>query len=288
MDSQMLTEKNEKSAWCATALAMTAAALLIVGYLPAYRLLVNVWLSSEEYSHAFLVLPIIGYMVWARRSGLADGTGRFSWVGLLMLAAATFLYKFALLTQVNTVILLTMLMALVGAAVYLRGVEVIKLLATPLILLALLIPPPDQLYIQVTAPLQLRVSQVAEWIIGGFGVPILREGNVMTVPLKSFEVVEACSGMRSLITLLTLSVIMGYFFLSRKRSKIALAAAAVPAAIFINIIRVACMVLLFHFFGWDLTAGTPHTLLGIFTFGLALVTLYLVQWMLITWEKRSQ
>jgi exosortase len=227
-------------------------------------------------------------MVWSKRSVLAEATVRFSFIGLLILIVSAPLYMFALLTQVHTVIALSMFLTIIGAMIYLAGAKSIKELATPLILLLMLIPVPDQLYIQITFPLQLKVSQISEVFIRLFGVPILREGNVMNIPGKSFEVVEACSGLRSVITLLTLSVIMGYFMLKRLPSKLILVAAAVPTAIFVNIIRVIFMILLFHFFGLDLTAGTLHTITGLLIFGIALVILFLLLKVLEHWETKSK
>jgi exosortase len=152
----------------------------------------------------------------------------------------------------------------------------------------MLIPVPDQLYIQITFPLQLMVSQISEVAIRLVGVPILREGNVMNIPEKSFEVVEACSGLRSMITMLTLSVIMGYFMLKRISSKWVLVAAGVPTAIFVNIIRVVFMILLFHFFRLDLTEGVLHTVTGLLIFGIALVILFLLLKGLELWETKSK
>jgi exosortase len=172
--------------------------------------------------------------------------------------------------------------------IYLAGANSIKELATPLILLLMLIPVPDQLYIQITFPLQLKVSQISEVFIRMFGVPILREGNVMHIPDKIFEVVEACSGLRSMITMLTLSVIMGYFMLKRIPSKWVLVAAGVPTAIFVNIIRVVTMILLFHFFKLDLTEGASHTVTGLLIFGIALVILFLLLKVLELWETKSK
>jgi exosortase len=262
--------------------------LFVVGYLPVFQILVKKWLASDEYSHAFLALPIIFFMVWRERALLAEGPVRFSSVGLLILVVSAPLYMFALLTKVHTVIALSMFLTVLGAVIYLGGAKAVRELATPLILLLMLIPVPEQLYIQLTFPLQLKVSQISEVFIRMFGVPILREGNIMNIPEKSFEVVEACSGLRSMITLLTLSVIMGYFFLKRLSSKLILVVAAVPTAIFVNIIRVVFMILLFHFFRLDLTEGTLHTVTGILIFGIALAILFLLLKVLEIWETKSK
>ena len=269
-------------------LALTALTLFIVGYLPVFQILVKKWLASDEYSHAFLTLPIIFYMIWRKRALLAEGPVRFSSAGLLILILSAPVYMFALLTQVHTVIALSMFLTVMGAVIYLGGAKALKELATPLILFLMLIPVPDQLYIQVTFPLQLKVSQISEVVIRLLGVPILREGNVMNIPEKSFEVVEACSGLRSMITMLTLSVIVGYFMLKRISSKLILVAAGVPTAVLVNIIRVVFMILLYHFFRLDLTRGALHTVTGLLIFVIALVILFLLMKVLELWETKSK
>jgi exosortase len=267
-------------------LGSLSVALFAAAYYPAFRILVSKWSNSEEYSHAFLTLPILLYMVWGKKTVLLDKKQNYNLFGLVLVLSATVSYLFALLTQVPTFISMSLYFTIVGVLVYLMGVRAISILFTPLILLLLLIPVPDQLYIKLTFPLQLKVSQISELLVGFFGVPVLREGNVMNIPGKSFEVVEACSGMRSIITLLTLSLIMGYFMLKMKSSKIVLLLTSIPIAIVVNIIRVSMMILLYHFFRLDLSGGFLHTLTGLLVFAIALILLLFVHKVLELWETK--
>ena len=265
---------------------MTALTLFAVAYFPVFQILVKKWASSEEYSHAFLTVPIIIYMVWRKRSYLAERQVQYSPFGLFIVALAMAAYYFAMLTQVHTIMCLSMFMTVFGVLIYLAGLNSVKELFTPLLLLLILIPIPEQLYIKLTFPLQLKVSQVSEIIVRFFGVPLLREGNIMNIPGKSFEVVEACSGLRSMITLLTLSFIMGYFMLKKNSSKLILIIASIPTAIVVNIVRVTVMILLSYFFRLDLAEGKLHTITGITVFILALLILLLIQKLLQPWEIR--
>ena len=267
-------------------LALGALVLFVVAYFPVFRILAGKWAESEEYSHAFLTLPIILYMVYQNRHRVLETPATFTPLGLVTLLLASALYYFSLLTEVHTVIALAMYLTVLGTVVFLFGIRSVWVLFTPLLLLLMLIPFPDQLYIQLTFPLQLKVSQMSEAIIGLFGIPVHRAGNVLTIPQKSFEVVEACSGLRSVITLLTLSVVMGYFLLVRTTSKLLLVAASIPVAIFVNLIRVVTIVLLFHSFGLDLYEGTLHTVTGLLIFLIALATLFLLQRILEQWEHK--
>ena len=269
-------------------LALGALVLFVVAYFPVFRILAGKWAESEEYSHAFLTLPIILYMVYQNRHRVLETPATFTPLGLVTLLLASALYYFSLLTEVHTVIALAMYLTVLGTVVFLFGIRSLWVLFTPLLLLLMLIPFPDQLYIQLTFPLQLKVSQMSEAIIDLFGIPVHRAGNVLTIPQKSFEVVEACSGLRSVITLLTLSVVMGYFLLMRTTSKLLLVAASIPVAIFVNLIRVVTIVLLFHSFGLDLYEGTLHTVTGLLIFLIAMATLFLLQRILEQWEHKQK
>lgn len=268
------------------ALALVAGVLFVAAYFPVFQILVGKWANSEEYSHAFLVLPIILYMVWSKKSVFLGDRKQYTFLGLLLVAFSMVLYFFALLTQVHTIISLAMFLTVLGTLIYLFGVQIVFVLFTPLLLFLLLIPVPDPLYIKLTFPLQLKVSEISEVIVSMFGVPIFRQGNVMNIPNKSFEVVEACSGLRSMITLMNLSIIVGYFMLERKTSKCILLLASIPIAVFVNIIRVSLMILLYHFFKLDLVEGTLHTVTGLAVFALALISLLGLNKGLETWEKK--
>ncbi len=266
--------------------AFLAASLFVAAYFPVFKILVEKWSNSEEYSHAFLTIPIIVYMIWEKRVTFKNEKPRFTSLGFCFVLIASACYVFALLTQVPTFISLAFYSTVLGIFVYLAGVQAIGSLFTPLVLLLLLIPVPDQLYIKLTFPLQLKVSQLSEMVVGMFGVPIFREGNIMNIPGKSFEVVGACSGMRSIVTLLTLSIIIGYFMLKKSLLKIILLLTSIPIAIVVNILRVSAMILLYYFFHLDLSEGLLHTITGLLVFVVAFLLLLAVHKVLEFCEAR--
>lgn len=266
-------------------IAIIAFTIFIIAYFPAIKSLVTIWVSSENYNHAFLVLPIVVYIIWNQKNCLNFKNSDHNFIGLIVLILSVSIYYFSLLTQVNSIIFLSTFMTILGVLIYTAGISSVKKLIIPLFLILLLIPIPDQLYIKLTFPLQLKVSQMSEAIIRSLGVPILRQGNIMTIPGKSFEVVEACSGLRSIISILTLSVIAGYFILNKTKSKIILIVASTPTAILVNLTRVTTMVLVFQFFGIDLSEGHLHTFTGISIFGLAILIFMVIIKVLKNWEK---
>ena len=268
-------------------LPVIALALFGVAFYPAIELLIAKWSGSDDYTHAFFVVPIAAYMVWQERRLLINSDGR-PFLGFFLIICSLAFYLMALQFQVPTVIFLTTMVIPVAVLINFGGFKVLYRLGIPILLLFLIIPIPNQLLSIVTATLQLKVSEISEIIIQFFTVPIFREGNIIEVPGKSFQVVEACSGIRSLISLTTLSLIIGYFNLNRARSIALLLVAAVPVAIFINILRVVSLVLSYYYFGLDLTYGTPHTLLGLVLFGIGLALLFAFQRALELWEIKNK
>jgi exosortase len=178
-----------------------------------------------------------------------------------------------------------MVLVLAGVVIYFYGFLMFKELLFPLFLLLFMIPVPAQIYAKLTIPLQLFVSKTSTWLAAAFGLPIYREGNVIHLADRTFQVVRACSGLRSMIALLTLSAIFGYFTLRSNFLRTILFFSAIPAAILVNIIRVLLMVLAYHIFTYDLTKGTIHTVFGIIIFMLALAFIAIVQRVLSIWDK---
>jgi exosortase len=120
-----------------------------------------------------------------------------------------------------------------------------------------------------------------------FGLPVYREGNVIHLPDRTLQVVQACSGLRSMISLLTLSAIFGYLTLKSNLLRTILFFSGIPAAILVNIIRVVLMVVAFYYFNYNLTTGTTHTIFGIIIFALALIFIAITKRVLSLWDKSS-
>jgi exosortase len=128
--------------------------------------------------------------------------------------------------------------SIVGAVLYLGGWTVLRELAFPLLLLCFMVPLPSIVYNQITFPLQIFASTVAEKSLWSMGIPVLREGNVLELASQKLSVVEACSGIRSLLSLTFLSLMYGYFFDPKPWMKWVLCAATIPIAIIANATRI--------------------------------------------------
>ena len=264
-------------------LAALLLGFFIAAYYPIFEILAKKWAGSDDYTHAFFTVPIILYMGWLKKDSFLKGSAG-SILGLICTVAATCFYLLSLQLQIPSFIAVAMVMMVVGSLWYLAGFSFVREMTIPILLLLLLIPIPDQLLSMLTISLQFKVSQASELLIRLCNVPLFREGNVLTIPEKTFQVVEACSGIRSLISLITLSLILGYFTLEKFLSRSILLLFSIPVAIIINILRVVSLVLAYHFFRFDLSAGLAHTLMGLALFAIALAILFLIQRMLETWE----
>lgn len=260
--------------------------VFVVVFHPVILQLVQAWNGSEEYSHGFLVVPLCLWMVWRDKDHLAAiPAGPSSW-GLWVMVIALVCYILAAWAAVLTLAPLAMIAMIHGMVLYLYGTQRYRAALFPLVFLIFMVPVPSQIYSAATIPLQLLVTRISTAVGGMIDIPILRQGNLIHLPEKTLQVVEACSGLRSIMALSALSALAGYLFLRSLAGRLILFLLCVPVAIVINIIRVVIMMSGFYYFGADLTEGAAHTILGMLVFSIAMIFLYLGVWVLDMMENR--
>ena len=266
-------------------LLITLGLSFILVYFPVWKGLVLTWYGSDDYSHGFFIVPVIIYSLWQKKEELVRLPLHSSNSGLVLLFISLILYILATYAEIKTGAALAMIVSIVGVVLFLYGFALFREIFFILLFLLFMIPVPAQIYSAMTTPLQLIVSQISVWFVMLFGLPIFREGNVIHLPEHTLEMVQACSGLRSLMSLLTLSVIISYFTLRSNWLRLFLLFSAIPAAIIVNIIRVMIMILAFHYFDLDLTQGTVHTIFGTIVFTLAIALVFLVKGVLSFWDR---
>jgi len=249
--------------------------LLMACYAPLLWGLARQWATAEDMSHGFFVPLVAAYVAWRQRVELAAiravpnywGLVLAGWGGVQMLLGTLAAQVFVAETA--------FLVSLTGAVLFLGGTRALKILAFPLFLLVFMFPIPAILYARVTLPLQLFASSVAETILNALGVPVLRDGNVLELASQRLSVVEACSGIRSLVSLAFLALVYAYFFDRRTWMRWLLLGATVPIAIAANAARVTLMGLIGEY-RTDLAQGFMHLAEGwvLFVTALALVVLF--------------
>lgn len=282
-------------------LAISAALVFVYGVV--LWKLGHDWWTDENYSHGLLIPFIIGYIVWTQREHFTGVAARPSvllggglvLLALLMLFAGTagaelFMQRISLVFM------------LAGIVFYFWGYRLLRLLLVPLGLLILAIPIPAIIFNKVAFPLQLFASRCAVWSMSLLDIPVLRQGNVIELlPLgaretRKLEVVEACSGIRSLMTLLTLAVVFAYFTypssgdgteekgpLAWLRSyawwrSVVIVLSAVPIAILTNALRVSGTGVLSHYYGTEVADGFFHSFSGWVIYIAAFLMLFAVAW----------
>lgn len=249
--------------------------LLVVCYAPILKRLVQFWMESEDMGHGFFVPVTAGYIAWGKRSELDAANLTPNAAGLLLVLWGALQAIVGTLGAELFVSRTAFLFSLIGCVVYLGGFRAIRILAFPLFLLFFMVPIPEILYNQITFPLQLLASRVAEITLSVLGVPVLRDGNILELSSQKLSVVEACSGIRSLLSLSFLSLVYGYFFDSRNWMRTFLFLATVPIAIGANSTRVTLTGLLSEI-NPDYAQGAYHSVSGWVVFLVALGLLVLV------------
>lgn len=266
--------------------ASALVCLAIFGvYLPVLSSLVRQWASDENYSHGFIIVPFALYFAWQKRRALlttppAPGIG-----GLLVVIASLIVLLAGLAGAELFLTRISFIGVIAGTIWFLWGWRHLRLLAFPVLLLMLMVPLPAIIFNQIAFPLQLVASRAGEAALTLGGVPVLREGNVLELATTKLEVAQACSGIRSLISLLTLGILLGKLSEQPLRMRILLAALTVPVAIAANAARVAGTGFAASWIGAEAAEGFFHTFSGWLVFVVAFALLLGVQRLLIRFSQ---
>jgi exosortase len=254
------------------AVVVLTALSIVACYAATLRGMFDQWWTDEDMSHGFLVPIVILWIVWRERARWRTVRTQPNAWGFALLAFAAGLQFAGSLGVGLFVSSLAFLLSLVGAVLCLGGLDWLRALAFPLVLVLFMLPKLAIVYNQATLPLQLLASRIAAGILTFAGIGVIREGNILDVGGHRVAVVEACNGIRYLLSLGFMAVVFGYLSDSKPWMRLALLAAAVPVAIVANGVRVAIA-------GWlpSLESGVPHAAAGWFLFVLSLATLMLLR-----------
>lgn len=229
-------ERRPRSQWVIPTVIM--AAIVAFVYYGVLARLAQDWWNDPNFSHGFFVPAFSLFVLWQSRPRLASVESRPSWWGTLVVAGALGLLIFGTLGAEFFLARTSFVFLLAGLVIQFFGWRMFRAVIFPWAVLFLMIPIPTIIFNQITFPLQLLASRLATVLLSGLGVPVLREGNVIQLPIMSLEVAEACSGIRSLVSLTTLAVIYGYFIETRTSRRVWMAVFAVPIAVAANAMRV--------------------------------------------------
>ena len=236
--------------------------------------LVNDWYTLPDFSHGFLIPFFAAYLLWHQRVVLLSVPSRPSWNGLWLFIGGLLLLLVGVFGADLFLSRVSFILLAMGITWTLCGLAVVKQIRFVFLVLLLGIPLPTLVMNQITFPLQILSSQSASILLPMAGVPVFREGNVIQLASIQLEVAEACSGIRSLLSLFTLSVIYGYFLEKSTWKRVTLALASIPIAVAANAVRIFGTGICVQYWNPDKALGFFHEFSGWLMFLVSLTCLY--------------
>ncbi len=281
---------QQASRWIAEHWRLALLCLVVLAlYGPVVTGLMRQWSYDPNYSHGWLVPIFSGYLIWRQKENLPRLSGRPSWFGLFVVLSSLGLLSIGQLGAELFLTRISLWGTILGIVFFFWGWPTLRALAFPLSFLLLMIPLPTLVFNQLVFPLQLLASPFATACLEGINVvPVLREGNLLILPNYTLQVVEACSGIRSLISLMALGLGFGYLAERSSWIRVALLVAMVPVAIVSNGVRVMATALLVHYGGVTLAEGFYHSFSGWVIFLVAVTMLLALHAALTTLRRRFQ
>ncbi len=270
----------------------TALSLLVVLALFLslyYRIIYEmgiVWADDPNYSHGFLIPFISLYLLWERRDVLRKIEVKSCWLGLPVLILGLFVLVIGKVGAEYFTMRFSMLIVITGLVFFLGGLKVLKAVSLPLGYLIFMIPLPYIVYDAIAFPLKLFAAKNAVWVLKAMNVSVFRDGNIIYLVSTTLEVADACSGIRSLISLIALGVALAYFTHKSWFRRIVVVVLAVPIAIFVNVMRIVITGALAQFIDPDLATGFFHEFSGFLMFGVAMVMLIAVNFAIFRFMPR--
>jgi exosortase D (VPLPA-CTERM-specific) len=262
--------------WLAAAVAV---ALLGVVFGGGIANLIHRWTVEEQYQHGFLIPVVSAFLLWQRREAIARSEVAPSWYGWALVAIAMLC---AILGQLSALFLLAQLpivLALWGLTLASGGKQMAKVTFIPILILALAVPLPYFIDALLTWRLQIISSQLGVWLIRLAGVPVFLEGNVIDLGTFKLQVAEACSGLRYMFPLLSLSFIVAYMFRAPIWQRVVVFLSAVPITILMNSVRIGIAGILVQHFGTEAAEGFIHAFEGWIIFMACTAILLLEVWL---------
>ena len=271
------TQQFDRNRWLMTGVILLALLWL---YFPFLKTLFLEWGTNDDYSHGYFIPFLSVYFIYAIRDKLKKIPLRPNNAGLLLLLLGLGQLLLAKIASEYFTQRTSLIIVLFGLVLFFLGWEYLKKLFIPIGYLIFMVPLPAIIWNKIAFPLQLFSSSLTEQVVSFLGIPIYREGNVLHLAQTTLEVVAACSGLRSLVTMFALSGALAILSPLPATKKLILFLSAAPIAIFANIVRLTATALMATEIGAEAAQGFLHEFSGIVVFLLGLSLLVSVNWLL--------
>lgn len=275
METKMIW-KNSPNIWI---MLLGIAALMGFVFFDGLKLMV-LWWERPEYSHGYLIPLISAFLIWQKKDELELVPYEGSWTGFVIVLMGLLLYFAGELSTLYTIIQYSFLVVVMGAVLTLMGWKAFKIIWVPLLILAFMIPLPNFLYNNLSAQLQLISSELGVAIIRLFNISVYLEGNVIDLGTYKLQVVEACSGLRYLFPLMTLSFIAAYFFKGAFWKRAVIFLSSIPITVLMNSFRIGVIGVMVDWWGKAMAEGFLHDFEGWAVFMACTAILMLEMWIL--------
>ena len=246
----------------AVLLAGVAVLASLVGFHGALTELVHRWSTQEEYSHGFLIPLVVAWLLWTRRDALRSSIGRPSWTGLALTVLGALMNLIGQLSAIFVLSQSGFVVTLIGIVLALGGYSLLRVTFLPVAFLLFAIPLPYFVDSILTLRLQLMSSELGAAVIRLFRIPVYVDGNIIDLGNYQLAVAEACSGLRYLFPLLSLSFLAAYLFQAPFWQRAIVFLSAVPITIFMNGFRIGMVGVLVSMWGTAQAEGLLHLFEG--------------------------
>lgn len=285
-----MTVKNDvevvwKDSMPVLAMLLASIALLVYISFESLSVMVRTWEVREEYSHGYLIPAIAAFFLWQKKDLIEKESFSADWVSVLIVAMGAFIVIIGNISATHVISLYGFLIALVGIAYAFMGGTALRIAIIPILFLFFMIPLPGIFLFRLSSELQLISSQIGVAVIRLFDISVFLEGNVIDLGQFKLQVVEACSGLRYLFPLISLSFIAAYFFSVAIWKRALIVISSIPITILMNSFRIGVIGVLVEYGGIEQAEGFLHDFEGWVVFMFSMGVLLLEMWMILILSK---